>query len=312
MNTTNASNGWRWLGLVILLLILLVLWLMGLGPSLSGSQAGCCGIAVAEQPIAPIVSVAQSPVDVDFRSADGKVLLSGEMPSEADRHNAFNTATTIFGAGKVIDKLTVWKSSTLPGWWQNLDKVLSWVKSGKNFGINQQDKKITLTGTVPDVATKMAQETALKTTTGDGLSFDNQMAVEIMAAPLPTPVASPTSITAPKEQVPPCSKDINAAISFNTGSAELSGSGKKQLDHVTKCLTAPTEVAGHTDNVGDAIFNKSLSKARANAVVRYITAANPSKGALLSATGYGETKPVADNVTAEGRAKNRRIEFKAR
>jgi OOP family OmpA-OmpF porin len=308
MNTTNASNGWRWLGVAILLLILLVLWLMGLGPSLSGSQAGCCGVAVAEQPVVPPVSVAQLPVDVAFKVHDGKVILSGEMPTEAERHNAFNAATAVFGAGHVIDQLTVWKSSSLPGWWQNIGKVLTWVKSGADFGINHQGDKITLTGTVASDADKLGKEAEIKASLGGGRNVENQMSVEqaAVAPPMPAPVANTTP------EVPPCSNNIAVAISFNSGSAALSADGKKQLDQVAQCLTTPTEVAGHTDNVGDDTFNNKLSKARANAVITYITVANPAKGALLSAVGYGETKPVADNGTAEGRAKNRRIEFTAK
>lgn len=308
MNTTNASNSWRWIGLVILLLILLVLWLMGLGPSLSGSQAGCCGIEIAEQQTVPPISIAPSPVDIAFKAQDGKVILSGEMPTEAERHNVFNTATTVFGAGNVIDKLTVWKSSTLPGWWQNMGKVLSWVKNGGDFGISQQGDNITLTGTATNEADKLAKVSDLNANLGTGLNIDDQLSIAegVAAPPLPAPVATTTT------EVPPCSNDMNVAISFNTGSATLSASGKKQLDKVVQCLTTPTEVAGHTDNVGKDALNNKLSKARADSVITYITSTNPDKSALLSAVGYGETKPVADNNTAEGRAKNRRIQFTAK
>ena len=68
------------------------------------------------------------------------------------------------------------------------------------------------------------------------------------------------------------------------------------------------EVQGHTDGAGLADQNRKLSQKRAEAVVKYLA----TKGvdpARLSAKGYGPDKPIADNKTAVGRAKNRRVEF---
>jgi OmpA-OmpF porin, OOP family len=306
MNTSNASNGWRWIGVAILILILLVLWLMGLGPSLYGSTAGCCGVPtpVAEQQPVPVAPVTKSPINIAFKARGDKVTLTGEVPSEADKHSAVNAATTAFGSRNVIDKLTVWKDASLPDWWQNIGKVLAWVKNDKDFGLNQQGTNITLTGIVASDAIKTTKTAEIKGIIGS-LPINDQLSVEQaqVAATTPTPVAN---------EVPPCSNDMNIAISFNTGSAKLSANGKKQLDKVIGCLTTPTEVAGHTDNIGDGAFNNKLSRARANSVITYITAANAGKVSLLSAVGYGETKPIADNATAEGRAKNRRIEFTAK
>lgn len=67
-------------------------------------------------------------------------------------------------------------------------------------------------------------------------------------------------------------------------------------------------IDGHTDDEGSEDFNRDLSLARAGAVLDYMVAAGlPS--ANLTAAGFGESQPIADNATAEGRAKNRRIEF---
>ena len=69
------------------------------------------------------------------------------------------------------------------------------------------------------------------------------------------------------------------------------------------------EVEGHTDNVGKAEVNKKLSQKRADAVKDYLI----KKGIeadRLSAIGYGSEQPIADNKTKEGRAQNRRVEFK--
>jgi outer membrane protein OmpA-like peptidoglycan-associated protein len=68
------------------------------------------------------------------------------------------------------------------------------------------------------------------------------------------------------------------------------------------------EVQGHTDNVGSDSYNQTLSEARAQAVVAWLTQHGVAAG-RLSAAGYGKTRPVADNGTDQGRAKNRRVEI---
>ena len=69
------------------------------------------------------------------------------------------------------------------------------------------------------------------------------------------------------------------------------------------------EISGHTDNVGKPSDNLLLSNNRAKAVVSYLAGKNiaPQR---LTASGYGETKPIADNKSEEGRAMNRRTEMK--
>lgn len=68
-------------------------------------------------------------------------------------------------------------------------------------------------------------------------------------------------------------------------------------------------VEGHTDSTGPDAYNQKLSERRANAVVKYLVNTVGVDAAKLTAVGYGESKPVASNDTAEGRAKNRRVEF---
>lgn len=101
-------------------------------------------------------------------------------------------------------------------------------------------------------------------------------------------------------------------INFETGSAIIQQDSMSQLEQVARMLASATalkvEVAGHTDNVGTPESNQKLSEARAKSVA----AALASRGVAsdrLTAAGYGQTKPLADNRTEEGRAKNRRVEL---
>ncbi len=69
------------------------------------------------------------------------------------------------------------------------------------------------------------------------------------------------------------------------------------------------DIDGHTDNVGSDALNQTLSENRAASVKAYLASKGVDESRLLS-TGYGEKQPVADNKTAAGRAKNRRVELK--
>ncbi|MCM2680789.1 OmpA family protein [Echinimonas agarilytica] len=77
------------------------------------------------------------------------------------------------------------------------------------------------------------------------------------------------------------------------------------VNHYPKTMI---EVAGHTDSTGSASYNQTLSENRANSVKSYLG----QQGTMyerINAIGFGESRPVADNNTAEGRANNRRVEI---
>jgi outer membrane protein OmpA-like peptidoglycan-associated protein len=101
-------------------------------------------------------------------------------------------------------------------------------------------------------------------------------------------------------------------VQFDSNSDRLTQASKLGLDNVANLLVTSTavnvEVQAHSDNTGSARYNKNLSQKRAESVVSYLV----EKGVAadrMSAMGYGEEKPVADNNTTSGRAKNRRVEF---
>jgi len=100
---------------------------------------------------------------------------------------------------------------------------------------------------------------------------------------------------------------------FATGSAQLGPESQDQLQAVAEILRAfpasRLKIGGYTDNVGDAPSNQRLSEARA-ASVRAALLPLGVAPARLEAEGYGEQFPVADNGTAEGRARNRRISMR--
>ncbi len=103
-------------------------------------------------------------------------------------------------------------------------------------------------------------------------------------------------------------------IYFDTGKATIKPESYPILDRVAEFLKANpkaiVEIQGHTDSVGSASYNMRLSQARAEAVRNYLITYHHIDPSRLIAKGYGETMPIADNTTREGRAMNRRVEFK--
>jgi len=115
------------------------------------------------------------------------------------------------------------------------------------------------------------------------------------------------------------SDDINKSghvavygIRFETGKAAILPDSESVLGEIVKLLQQNPDlklrVEGHTDNQGNAAANQSLSEKRAQAVVAWLTAHGVEAG-RLTAKGLGQTKPVEDNSTEDGRAKNRRVEL---
>lgn len=101
-------------------------------------------------------------------------------------------------------------------------------------------------------------------------------------------------------------------ITFKTGSSELDPSFYKVLNSVNlvvkKYDKTVVEVAGHTDNTGAAEYNQQLSERRANSVAQYLESQGLANNRVVT-VGAGETRPVADNATPEGRQANRRVEL---
>ncbi len=105
---------------------------------------------------------------------------------------------------------------------------------------------------------------------------------------------------------------LKKGIEFESGSAKLTKKSYGTLDDIIKLMkkieSANLEVQGHTDNTGSAEGNKKLSQDRAQAVVDYFVK-NGIESDRVRAVGYGQDKPIADNKTKQGRAKNRRVEL---
>jgi len=105
---------------------------------------------------------------------------------------------------------------------------------------------------------------------------------------------------------------LAGGLVFATGRSVILPGAQSQLNQVADALKTQAEhhfsVEGHTDNQGTDKINDDLSLRRANAVREYLVVRGVAPAAI-SATGFGSSRPVGDNKTAEGRAMNRRVEI---
>ena len=131
----------------------------------------------------------------------------------------------------------------------------------------------------------------------------------VVVAPAPAPVVAPPVVVAP----PAATKVTYAADAFfDFNKSVIKPEGKAKLDDlVGKIKDINLEViiaVGHTDSVGSDAYNQKLSVRRSEAVKAYLVSKGIEKNRVYT-EGKGEKQPVADNKTAEGRAKNRRVEI---
>ena len=141
--------------------------------------------------------------------------------------------------------------------------------------------------------------------------FGDKQTCEAPAKPAPAPVP-----VAPAPAPPPpdtCGRIVLRGVNFEFDKSNIDAASAGVLDvaaeQLSNCPRVSVKVDGYTDSVGTDKYNQGLSERRANAVMSHLVDRGVP-ASRLTATGFGETNPVASNKTAEGRALNRRVELK--
>ncbi|TCK99346.1 OOP family OmpA-OmpF porin [Shimia isoporae] len=238
-------------------------------------------------------------------SPEGLVALRGRLANEISRDTTESYAHAKFGSEQVY--MAARLDETLPQSWPfrvmaGLD-ALAQLHHGK---LLVTPESISVTGKTGDTETnaRIAQILADKLSSTDNFSIDVLYVEELdPLAALPT--------------VEECIADIQAfakdnKITFEPGSGTLDASAADILDSIavkiSDCPEMQLEIQGHTDSQGRESMNQALSQTRAQSVLTALQDRRIlTKGFV--AKGYGESQPIADNETEEGREANRRIEF---
>jgi OmpA-OmpF porin, OOP family len=237
-------------------------------------------------------------------SENGKYRLVGILPDEASKQQLIAKAKEVYGEGNYIDELKVGNVSK-PTWLASAISLLPFTKNGvMGGGLTAEGASLTLVGQVPSEADKTrvfaeASKALSPTTVNNLLTVAGQKALTAEEA---------------KTQVKLNEVIAGKIIEFETGSDKLTAKGTAVLDEMIPTLKGSSDnlqIEGHTDNAGNASKNLDLSKRRSESVKRYLT----EKGLdaqRFTPVGFGQEKPIADNSTAEGKQRNRRIEFQVK
>ena len=274
-------------------------------PSARSSAAGASDSGKsdtgASDSAAPILRE-RRPGKLGFSSRRGNLTLRGRMPTAERLDELVAQARSLWGEDRVVSKLRVNEAMDTTCWPESFEGFLTTLKT------QAQDVQVSLTGCRMELG-------------GSALSdLSRQRLGGALATALSSfKVKDSMTVRQPQTAAEEVQADLDAflaakIVEFGTNRAELTASGRKILDRVGEILRgsdSPLEISGHTDSRGDEAYNLDLSQRRADAVRRYLVVEGGVEESRLTATGYGETRPVADNETPEGRQKNRRIEFRA-
>ncbi len=230
------------------------------------------------------------------------IVLSGDVASAVQHQQILDVVHRKFGAVAVDDHLT-FASGAPDGFAGATEAVLQALSRLSGGRATIVDSAVTITGNTyyPAAMDEIAGE--LKSGLPDGFTIG---ADSIAARQGDQPVSA--------DQCRDLMQTVlkSGGIGFDGGKAELTEDSEGVLDRasaiITRCPEAGVEVGAHSDSDGSASRNRDLTQSRAETIVEYLVAAGVQRE-RLTAVGYGETKPIADNTTAAGKAANRRIEF---
>ena len=237
---------------------------------------------------------AQAPAPVT--PMPGQILVSGTVPDEASKAAMLARVRELYGVERVVDQIAIGKVVLPPNWNGHVQKLIN-----PNLKLISKGQ-LKIDGNNVSVRGEVANEAQRQ-----------QIAGDIAASLNPTYIVRNGLRVSAAEQTMLDTTLGKRIIEFESGQAVIRPSGLQILDEMAAALLKvkgkKVEVIGHTDNTGLRESNLSLSLARAEAVRTYL-AGKAIDPAMINVSGQGPDRPVADNATADGRARNRRIEFR--
>ena len=296
--------------------VLGALAILGLGSYLlsSGNRAPVAP-AVVQAPAVPPPAAPTLPPRLTLSNDDGVIHYSGSVHDEDTRTSIINSLKAVFGADKIQGDIGVDLNRGGAPWLVNLRTAL---ESFKVPGVQAvfDGNSVNLGGLISD-ADRDRIANSLKSVLGTGLVFGtlaNRVADLVSSAN--NKVVDALAALKPGFDAKDLIGILNQSIvNFPSGGSEVPAASIALLQKAgaeIKQLAPGTvlEIAGYTDNTGDAAANVTLSQQRAEAVRNVLILAGVDSN-MLVAKGYGSANPIASNDTPDGRFRNRRIEYHA-
>jgi len=233
-------------------------------------------------------------VDMVAETDEDSITLSGDVLNEGERTTLVDAANAEYGPANVTDNLNVLDiDERIPGADGRVAAVAALIPTMRSDLLQGRAtltaEELNVTGLAPSQDAKDLVDGAVAgadvATNSSDISVDAATAIG--------------------------SLDLSG-VEFETGTANLTGDAQGILDNAVTAIgafpDASIEVQGHTDDQGSDESNLTLSQSRADAVLAYLVNGGVD-AAQLTAVGYGETQPIADNSTEDGRQTNRRVQF---
>lgn len=233
---------------------------------------------------------------VAIASTPGQVVITGTVPDDTSKLAILTKLREVYGADKVLDQISVGAVVMPPNWNTYVQKLITPNLKLVNRG------QLKIDGNVVNLRGEVANEVQKQQIVSDIASTLNPSYI----------VNNGLRITA-SDQGALDQTLANRVVEFESGRSYLTPRGKQILDEMAaelqKLKSQKVEIIGHTDDQGLRSSNISLSQARAEAVKSYFSERGIDSK-LVATSGAGPDRPVASNATGEGRARNRRIEFR--
>ena len=289
---------------------------LGLGSYLfsnSNHPVATTPVATAPVVVPPAPPAPTLPPRLAISNDDGVIRYSGSVHDEETRTSIIDGLKAVFGADKINGDIAVDLNRGAAPWLVNFRNTL---ENFKVPGLQAlfDGSSLNLGGLISD-ADRDRISTALKGVLGSGIVIGSLAdKVTDLVTGANTKVATALSSLKAGYSANDLIGVLNQSIvNFPTGSSEVPAGTVGLLQGAAKLIKqlAPgtvLEIAGYTDNSGDAAANVTLSQARADAVRNVLIQAGVDPAALV-AKGYGSANPIASNDLLEGRFKNRRIEY---
>ena len=243
-----------------------------------------------------IVTGALAQIPAPASPRPGQILVSGTVPDEASKAAVLARLRELYGADLVLDQIAIGNVAMPANWSAHVQKLI-----GPNLKLISRGQ-LKIDGNSVSLRGEVANEAQRQ-----------QIASEIATSLNPTYTVSNGLRVGAAEQNLLDAALARRIIEFDSGKISITPSGQRILDEMALALQKvggkKVEVIGHTDNTGLRESNLALSLARAEAVRAYL-AGKGIRPELVLVSGQGPDRPVAENASFDGRARNRRIEFR--